>query len=183
VVISRAAGGDVILTTWAMLLLTAVASVTDLRRQKIYNWTTYPGILAGLALNAAAEGWPGAEDALWGFLVCGGSMLVCFVFFPDLGGGDVKLMAMLGSGLGLNDGILAMLWTFATAFIAGLAILIWKVGVLSMLRQTLHAVREVLVFRGRVAPADPHSPIRRWLYLAPAALVAVAIVRWQWLCS
>ena len=38
------------LTTWAMLLLTAVATVTDVRRQKIYNWTTYPGILLGLLL-------------------------------------------------------------------------------------------------------------------------------------
>ena len=37
-----------------------VATVTDLARHKIYNWTTYTGMLAALGLNAAgsAVGWP-----------------------------------------------------------------------------------------------------------------------------
>lgn len=167
------------LTTWAMLVLTAVAAVTDLRRQKIYNWTTYPGILAGLALQAVEGGWPAVEDGLQGLFVCGGIMLACFVFFPDLGGGDVKLIAMLGAGLGLDDGILAMLWTFVIGFAAGLAILIWKVGALQLVRRTLQQLREFIVFRGRSPSADPQPPVRRWLFLAPAALVAVVIVRWQ----
>jgi len=166
------------LSTWALLLLTAVAAVTDIRRQKIYNWTTYPGICAGLGLQALAGGWPGFEDGLWGLLACGGIMLACFVFFPDLGGGDVKLIAMLGAGLGLNDGILAMLWTFVIGFAAGLAVLIWNVGAVQLIRRTVQLAREALVFRGRVSPTDPQSPIRRWLYLAPAALLAVIIVRW-----
>lgn len=170
-----------ILTTWAMLLLTAVAAVTDVRRQKIFNWTTYPGILAGIALNALTGGWPAAEESLLGFLACGGVMLACFVFFPDLGGGDVKLIAMLGAGLGLNDGILAMLWTFVIGFAAGLAVLVWNFGALTLILRTLRAVREAVVLRGRLAAPDPRSPIRRWLYLAPAALAAVVIVRWQWL--
>jgi prepilin peptidase CpaA len=173
------AGGAVILTTWAMLVLTAIAAVTDFRRQKIYNWTTYPGILVGLGLQGLEGGWPAFEDGLWGLLACGGVMLACFVFFPDLGGGDVKLIAMLGAGLGLNDGILAMLWTFVIGFAAGLAVLIWKVGAVQLLRRTIQVVREAIIFRGRVPPAEPQSPVRRWLYLAPAALAAVIIVRWQ----
>ena len=168
-----------ILTTWAMLLLTPVAAVTDARHQRIYNWTTYPGILIGLALQWATGGWLAAEDGLWGLLACGGLMLACFVFFPDLGGGDVKLIAMLGAGLGLSDGILAMLWTFVIGFFAGLAMLIWRVGAVSLIRQTAQRTREVIVLRGRLQPADPQSPVRRWLYLAPAALLAVAIVRWE----
>jgi len=170
----------VILTTWAMLLLTAVAAVTDIRRQQILNWTTYPGIVAGLVLNGLTGGWPGAEDSFWGLLVCGGIMLVCFVFFPDLGGGDVKLLAMLGAGLGRDDGILAMLWTFVIGFAAGLAILVWKFGIIQLVRRTVQAFRETLVLRGRIAPQEPDSPVRRWLFLAPAALAAVIIVRWQW---
>ena len=41
-------------------LLTAlllVASATDMRRGKIYNWTTYSGMLAALILNAAGSWW------------------------------------------------------------------------------------------------------------------------------
>jgi prepilin peptidase CpaA len=161
-----------------MLLLTAVAAVTDARRQKIYNWTSYPGIVVGLALQWWSAGWPGLEDGLWGLLTCGGVMLACFVFFPDLGGGDVKLIAMLGAGLGLNDGILAMLWTFVIGFCAGLALLIWNVGAKTLALRTAATIREAVVLR-RVSPSAPQSPIRRWLYLAPAALAAVLIVRWQ----
>jgi prepilin peptidase CpaA len=171
----------VIVTTWAMLLLTAIASITDFRRQKIYNWTTYPGIVLGLLLQWGTGGWPAAEDGLWGLLACGGIMIVCFVFFPDLGGGDVKLLAMLGAGLGVDDGILAMLWTFVIGFFAGLALLIWRTGILSLLNAGVQRAREALVLRGRLQPPDPRSPLRRWLYLAPAAFVAVAIVRWEWL--
>jgi prepilin peptidase CpaA len=162
-----------------MLLLTAVAAGTDMRRQKIYNWTTYPGILLGLALQFWSGGWAGFEDGLWGLLACGGIMLACFVFFPDLGGGDVKLIAMLGAGLGLEDGILAMLWTFVVGFAAGLALLIWKTGAIALVRKTVAAVREAIILRGRLTTAVASAPVRRWLYLAPAALVAVLIVRWD----
>lgn len=166
-------------TTWAMLLLTAVATLTDVRHQKIYNWTTYPGIALGLLLQWTSAGRPGLEDGLWGFLACGGLMLACFVFFPDLGGGDVKLIAMLGAGLGFEDGILAMLWTFVLGFFAGLAMLIWRVGIGNLIRQGVQTAREVIVLRSRVQSDDRQSPVRRWLYLAPAALAAALIVRWQ----
>ena len=167
------------LTTWAMLVLTAIAAVTDFRQQKIFNWTTYPGIVAGLGLQVLEAGWSGLEDGLLGFFICGGIMLACFVFFPDLGGGDVKLIAMLGAGLGVNDGILAMLWTFVIGFAAGLALLIWKVGALQLIRNTARQLREFIVFRGRVPQPETPPPVRRWLFLAPAALLAVIIVRWQ----
>lgn len=165
--------------TWAMLLLTAVAAGTDVRRQKIYNWTTYPGILLGLALQFWAGGLAGFEDGLLGLLACGGIMLACFVFFPDLGGGDVKLIAMLGAGLGLEDGVLAMLWTFVIGFAAGLAMLIWKTGAIALVRKAVAAIREAIVLRGRLTPAAAPAQVRRWLFLAPAALVAVLIVRWE----
>jgi prepilin peptidase CpaA len=161
-----------------MLLLTAVATVTDVRRQKIYNWTTYPGVVIGIALQGMTGGRPAVEDGMWGLLACGGLMLACFVFFPDLGGGDVKLIAMLGAGLGFNDGILAMLWTFVIGFFAGLAMLIWRVGAVTLVRRAAQAAREAIALGGRVRPTDPESPVRRWLYLAPAALAAVAVVRW-----
>ena len=36
-------------------------------------------------------------DCVGGLLTCGLLMVVCFVFFPGIGGGDVKLMAMIGA--------------------------------------------------------------------------------------
>lgn len=169
-----------IVSTVALLVLTGIAAWTDATRHTIYNWTTYPGILLGIALKGWESGWPGAEDGLAGFLVCGVVMLICFVFFPDLGGGDVKLIAMLGAGLGLYDGILAMLWTFVVGFVAGLSYLIWKEGAFRLARRTAALLREAIVMRGRITRVEAEeSPLRRWLFLAPAALAAVVAVRWE----
>lgn len=161
-------------------MLVAIAAWTDARRHRIYNWTTYPGILLGFACQALERGREGLEDALVGFLVCGGVMLFCFVFFRDLGGGDLKLIAMMGAGLGLFDGILAMLWTFVIGFVAGLAYLVWKEGAMALARRTLALMREAIVMRGRVLhPPGEASPLNRWLYLGPAALAAVLVVTWD----
>ena len=51
------------LSTVMLLGLTLVAAVTDVLRNKIYNWNTYSGILAGLALSAVRSAWPAANRA------------------------------------------------------------------------------------------------------------------------
>jgi prepilin peptidase CpaA len=163
-----------------LVLLTAIAAVTDVVYHKIYNWTTYPGTVAALVVNYLENGWndgyPGLEDSLKGLALCGGLMLVSFVLF-GVGGGDVKLMAMLGSFLGLEKGIDALLWTFVLGAAAGLAVLIWRVGLWRLVTGT---VRHVL-WSLRLASWLPLSEAERSqlqppLYLAPAAVIAVVIV-------
>ena len=40
-------------------------------------------------------------------------------------------------------------------------------------------VREAVVMRGRVTRVEgEESPLSRWLFLGPAALAAVVVVRW-----
>lgn len=75
-----------IVTLVTLLLLLLVASVTDVRRQMIYNWNTYPGILLGFGLKWIEQGLAGLEDSVKGFVVCGVLMLLCFMLF-GLGGG------------------------------------------------------------------------------------------------
>ena len=60
--------------------------------------------------------------------MCGLLMVVCFAVFPGIGGGDVKLMAMLGAWLGWQEGILALLWTFVLGACFAMIGLIWKIG-------------------------------------------------------
>lgn len=145
----------------------------------IYNWTTYPGILLGLGTNTLAGGREGFEDSLLGLLICGGVVLLIFLF-GGTGGGDVKLIAMLGAGLGRYDGIEAMLWTFVLGAIAALALLIWKVGALRLLRQGFgHAWCVVRARNWVPLTPDERKPLQRTLFLAPAALAATGIVRWE----
>ncbi len=53
---------DLMLSTVMLLALTLAAAVSDVFRKKIYNWNTYGGILAGLALSAAGGVWLRVDD-------------------------------------------------------------------------------------------------------------------------
>lgn len=165
-----------------LLGLVAVASFTDVTRHKIYNWNVYPGIVLGFVargISAVQQGetlWSGLRFSLEGFLACGLIMLVCFVFF-DMGGGDVKLIAMIGAFLGLRDGIEAMLWTFVLGSIAGATLLIWRIGVVRMLSKTWQHFLLILRTRSWVPLTDrERRPLRRWLFLAPSAFAAICVV-------
>jgi len=166
-----------------LLVLLCVAAWTDFRSHTIYNWNCYPGIIAGLALNSAGLGItePGF-DGLWfavvGFLSCGMIMLTAFVFF-QMGGGDVKLLAMIGSFLGLQSGIEALLWTFSLGFVFGISAIIWRYGVVALLRRGVEHAAAVLKARSWIPlHRDEKKPLEQGLFLAPSALIAVCTVVW-----
>ena len=138
------------LSTVVLLGLTSIAAVTDLLWGKIFNWNTYGGVLAALVLSAAGSVWlavsgtapvqarwwhwvywqqsPLFWDSVSGLFLCGGLILACFLLFPGVSGGDVKLMAMVGALLGVNNSLEAFLWTFALAACFGLIFLVWRIG-------------------------------------------------------
>jgi len=165
---------------WATLVLLVcltVAAWTDIRRNMIYNWTTYPGIVLGLGAQWLDAGSEGVADGVRGFLVCGGVILFVFLF-GGTGGGDVKLIAMLGAGLGLYDGIEAMLWTFVCGALMAVSCLVWQLGVIHILRQIIRHVSWMVRLRGWISlTPDERRPLQRTLFLAPAAWLALMIVR------
>lgn len=183
------------LATALVMGFLVAATVTDLRTHKIYNWITYPGILTAWACHAGGSllaavgwadpqwlhrlGWVGLADSLAGFAACGAVMLVCFVLF-QVGGGDVKLMAMMGAMLGTERGILAMLWTLVLGACAALVVLIWRLGPGRLLRLALRQVLWV-VRLGGLSPlsADERAELKPPLYLAPCGLGAVVIVQFS----
>ncbi|MEK6247971.1 MAG: A24 family peptidase [Planctomycetales bacterium] len=165
------------LTNILLLLAVSVATATDLWRHKIYNWTTYSGILAALVTSATDLSDIPLSQCVVGLSACGLVMLVCFVMIR-IGGGDVKLNAMIGAFLGPEQGITAMLWTFVLGGCVGLIVLIWKVGALKLIGRTLRQVLYTL----RLGSWNPLSDeekamLQPPLFLAPCALAAVIIVR------
>jgi Flp pilus assembly protein protease CpaA len=186
------------LSTAMLLGLTLVAAATDVLRRKIYNWNTYGGILAGLVLSAVrsvwlpADGtaearlwqwvyWPGAPElrgSVFGLLTCGGLMVVCVACFPGIGGGDVKLLAMIGALMGWDEGLEALLWTFVLCACFSLIGLVWRVGPVT----TVSRVVRLMATRMRLPWFVPLSDEERKvlkppIFLAPSALAAVIIVR------
>jgi len=166
-----------ILATLVILLL--VATITDICRKMIFNWNTYPGILLGFGLRWIGEGQPGLEDSVKGFAVCGGLMLICFVLFA-LGGGDLKLMAMMGAFLGFERGVEALLWTLVLGGIFGTVAIVWQVGFVNIVIQVGTQLARMWKARGWVPlDAEARQPLQQTLFLAPAALIAVFIVTWD----
>lgn len=83
--------------------LTLVAAISDLRTGKIYNWLTFPVLLAAPPAHLLWGGWSAGLLSLAGLLACG---LVFYVLFRlGGGGGDVKLAAAVGALVGPQRGL------------------------------------------------------------------------------
>lgn len=181
--------------TTLLLALLLIATATDLARRRIYNGTTYPGMAAALGLSAAGSaavgldwarpetlatlGWIPVHESLLGLLACGGVMLLCFVMF-HVGGGDVKLMAMVGAFLGPQRGLEAMLWTFVAGGCLAIIVLIWRVGPLELSRRVLrHLLATLRVGYISRPTEEERAQLRAPLFLAPCALAAAVIVQFE----
>ena len=163
--------------TIVVLLLVAIAAWTDLRERKLYNWNTYSGMLIGLAMHALPGSPIALTDSLAGWLACGFLMLLCFVLMP-VGGGDVKLLAMIGAGLGLEDGLNALLWTFTLGAISALAAVIWQVGAWTILQGAVHRAALLIRAKGWVPwTTEQKQVLNQRFRLGPCALLAVVITR------
>ena len=105
-----------LLVDWTLAAALIAVIFIDIDHHIIPNSITLPGLLAGLALSLfAPQLGVGFRDALLGALVIGGGLWGLSAGYEwlrgqiGLGMGDVKLMAMLGSFLGLQGGLGALL--------------------------------------------------------------------------
>ncbi len=77
------------------------ASFFDLKSRRIPNLLTGPAMLVGLTLHFCSGGWRDLLSSFGALLLCGLVFLV-FHLAGGMGAGDVKLIAALGSMLGLS---------------------------------------------------------------------------------
>lgn len=113
-------------------------------------------------------------------------MLICFVLF-QIGGGDVKLMAMIGAFLGVDKGIETLLWTFVLGGAAAVVILIWKIGLVKLSGRVIQQLMCKMGFgKWDSLTVQERQQLQLPLFLAPSALIAVIVVRFslvQWLAT
>jgi prepilin peptidase CpaA len=84
------------------LLLAAIGCASDLRARRIPNSIVLAGFVAGLTVNALIGGVTGVGSSLAGGAI-GLALFLPFFVLGGMGGGDVKLMAALGSLVGPRD--------------------------------------------------------------------------------
>jgi prepilin peptidase CpaA len=109
----------------------------DLRYRRIPNWLTVPGLLAGIAINTWAAGWPGAKGSLLGAGL-GLLVLLPFVLVRALGAGDWKLTGALGACLGPTRLVVVLVGSMFVAGIMAMALIVYKGRVRESARNIAH---------------------------------------------
>jgi prepilin peptidase CpaA len=112
-------------TSIAVLLIGAVACVTDLRSRRIPNVLTFGGALAALAYHGVTAGFDGLLAAAAGWLA--GVLIFLLPFaLGGMGGGDVKLVAALGAWLGPSMTVWLALYTGVAGGVAALVVALFR---------------------------------------------------------
>jgi prepilin peptidase CpaA len=99
-----------------VLLLTAVATVTDVLWRRIPNWLTLPLLAAGICVNAVLHGVPGLVNSFGGVGLAV-LLLGSLCWLQSMGLGDLKLCAAIGAWVGPS---VLMLMLLITAMAGGL---------------------------------------------------------------
>ncbi len=138
----------------------------DLEHHLLPDAITLPGIIAGLAASLFLP--PGIADALIGMLVGGGVLwLIGEAYFrysgeEGLGGGDVKMLGMIGAFLGWKLVLLTMMLSSVAGSVIGIAVIAWHRGglkralpfgtflALAALAASLYGERIVTWYAGRL---------------------------------
>jgi leader peptidase (prepilin peptidase)/N-methyltransferase len=144
---------------WLLIALLIVVTAIDLEHQLIPDRITLPGIVVGFVTSVATAqtSW---LDSLVGVLIGGGVFfLVILLSRGGMGGGDMKLGAMIGAFLGWKLTVLTIMLAVISGGLVGVTLLI------TGLRQRRDPV--------------PFGP-----FLAVSALVSLfwgnQIIRWYW---
>jgi len=144
---------------WLLIALLIVVTAIDLEHQLIPDRITLPGIVLGFVASVAVSraSW---LESLVGALVGGGVFFLVIVFSRGgMGGGDMKLGAMIGAFLGWKLTLLTIMLAVISGGLVGVTLLI------TGLRQRRDPV--------------PFGP-----FLAASALVSLFwgdhIIRWYW---
>jgi prepilin peptidase CpaA len=126
--------------------LVVAAALYDLRFRRIPNWLVASGIVAGFALNGFFFGLGGLSRAGLGFGLAIAVYLPMFAL-RAMGGGDVKLMAAVGSMVGAANWFVVFLIAAIAGGVMALALLAVRGG----LRRAASNVLDILasLLRGR----------------------------------
>ena len=108
-----------------------VITVIDLHHQIIPDVISLPGIAVGLLASWVLPSTT-VVNSLLGLLLGGGSLFLVATVYEwlfkreGMGGGDVKLLAMIGAFLGWKAVILTVLFSSLIGSIVGIAVILWK---------------------------------------------------------
>lgn len=152
-------------------LFTLAAAISDLRFRKIPNRMTAPMCFAGVVYQVAFHGWDGLWASSLGF-VAGFGILFVLWMIATAGGGDVKLMAALGTWLG-------WLTTLKVLFCSLIFVTTGTIGIVlvGLLSQGLRRTKNRYLTENEMGKGE--STARRQKRRVMAFAVPVALATWS----
>lgn len=108
---------------YILIILVLLSVYFDLTQKKIPNIITFPVILWGLLTYSIFEGFEGFKFSTIGFLVGLGIFLIPFIL-GGMGGGDVKMMAAIGSLKGWRFVLTTAIYS---ALVGGIIVIIYLI--------------------------------------------------------
>jgi prepilin peptidase CpaA len=154
-----------------LIIFVLIAAIYDAATQKIPNWISLVIILLGMGWNMfSAEGlgiWDSGLGLLAGFVL----MLPSYVI-GSMGAGDVKLIAAIGSVVGINHVLDVVLYSYMAMFVMAIFFIVVKGDLVKLLRRLRTLVYGL--FSGVFAYQKPDSSdvASSRLPLAPAIALA-----------
>jgi prepilin peptidase CpaA len=127
-------------------VLLIIASISDYRTYRIPNWLTFGGATFALVYKTVI-----AVSPTTAFLLAFGGLFLGFLIMLPLyalgvmGAGDVKLMAMVGAFLGVQETFQAVLFAFIVGGIAAFGFAFFRGKVGRMLRNTRNVLNGMAV--------------------------------------
>jgi len=110
------------LAGWALTVILVACSFIDLDEGIIPDVITIPGVILGLAVSFFTLGF---LPALWGALAFGGVLfLVAVISTGGMGGGDVKLAAVIGAFTGLPGAFITLLLSSFLGAVYGVTLML-----------------------------------------------------------
>ena len=114
-------------------------AICDVRGARIPNWLTYGSLVAGLAARSF-WGWAGVKGGLIGLLAGGGIFFLLYLL-GGMGGGDVKLMAAVGTWAGGAQTVVVLIASAIVGGVLAVGYMIFYARVRMTLLNVLELVR------------------------------------------
>lgn len=148
---------------WIAGLVGVAATVEDLARRRVSNWTSLAALIGGIGCQMARHGWIGLPLALAG-AACGFLVFLVFYVLGGMGAGDIKLMAGFGALLGYSKSFEAALWTAGVGGLIALGVVAFQT-VRGLLRRksSSESKRE----NAESIPYAPAITLGVWLAMVP----------------
>lgn len=151
-----------------LLAVVSIAVVTDLRTSRIPNWLTFSAMGLALVGHAWLNGLHGVMFSLAG-LGTGLGLLFVVYLAGGMGAGDVKLMAAIGSFVGIHGVLACGLLTMVVGGIYAIGALCYQWGVIAAGQRLAYAAYGAVLVGGSAWTRELQLPFKLRYGLAIAA--------------